>query len=83
MTMKQINIAEAKTHFSRYLAEVRRGEVIVICNRNEPIAELRALPPKRKGKRPFGLAPEGVVIHPSFFEPMSEEDLKLFEGKIE
>ena len=83
MIMKQINIHDAKTHFSRYLAEVQRGEVIVICNRNQPEAELRALPPKRTGKRPIGLGKEGVVIHPAFFDPLSDEELRLFEGKLD
>lgn len=83
MVMKQINVAEAKAHFSRYLARVRSGEVIVICHRNEPVAELRPLPPPPKGKRPIGLGAEGVVIHPSFFDPLPEDALRLFEGKCE
>jgi len=41
--MIRLNIHEAKTHLSRYLARLRPGETIVLCRRNEPIAEIREL----------------------------------------
>jgi antitoxin (DNA-binding transcriptional repressor) of toxin-antitoxin stability system len=41
--MKTVNIAELKTHLSRYLRAVRRGERIVVLDRREPVAELRPL----------------------------------------
>ena len=41
--MKTINVAELKTHLSRYLRLVRQGEHIVVLDRKEPIAELSPL----------------------------------------
>jgi prevent-host-death family protein len=38
--MKQAQIAELKPHFSQYLAQVRRGETVVVCDRHTPIARL-------------------------------------------
>jgi antitoxin (DNA-binding transcriptional repressor) of toxin-antitoxin stability system len=38
--MKSINIAELKSHLSRYLRAVRRGERIVVLDRREPVAEI-------------------------------------------
>ena len=43
-TMMRVNIADAKTHLSRYLRRVKQGEVVVLCRRNVPVAEIRPLP---------------------------------------
>lgn len=54
---------ELKTRLGRYLGRVRRGETLVITDRNEPIAELRPLdigadPTTRRLRK---LAAEGTV----------------------
>jgi len=79
--MIKLNIHEAKTHLSRYLARLERGETIVLCRRNTPIAEIRALPAAPKKLRPLGLAKGTVRILPSFFGPLSDELLDLCAGK--
>ena len=79
--MKSINVHEAKTHLSEYLAQVEAGETVVICRRNKPVAELRPVAPERKTPRPIGLAEGQVKILPEFFEPLDDELLNLFEGK--
>ncbi len=38
--MSQIKIADLKAHLSENLAAVRRGESIVVCDRNTPIARI-------------------------------------------
>ena len=48
--MIRVNVAEAKAHLSRYLESVERGETVVLCRRNVPVAEIRALP-KRYASR--------------------------------
>ena len=53
--MIRLNIHEAKTHLSRYLSMIRKGETILLCKRNQPIAEIRPLQ-SRAQKRPVGLA---------------------------
>lgn len=79
--MIKLNIHEAKTHLSRYLARLEKGETIVLCRRNTPIAEIRALPAARKKPRPLGLAKGTVRIPASFFDPLPDDLLDLFEGK--
>jgi len=79
--MIKLNIHEAKTHLSRYLARLAKGETILLCRRNEPIAEIRPLATRRTKSRPLGLAKDTVQIPPSFFEPLPDEELDLFEGK--
>jgi prevent-host-death family protein len=40
MTMKAVKIAELKSHLSRHLREVRRGQVVTVLDRETPIARL-------------------------------------------
>ena len=80
MTMIRINIHEAKAHLSRYLNELREGEVLVICKRNIPIAEVRAIPSARTAHRPVGLAKGELQVPDSFFEPLPEDVLSGFDG---
>jgi antitoxin (DNA-binding transcriptional repressor) of toxin-antitoxin stability system len=79
--MIRLNIHEAKTHLSRYLDRLLAGETIVLCRRNVPIAEIRALPPPRTEPRPIGLGRGDFVIPPEFFEPLPEDEIAGFEGK--
>ena len=46
--MKSVSTHEAKTHLSRILEEVSKGEVYVITRNGKPIAELRG---RSKAKR--------------------------------
>jgi len=39
-TMKRAMVSELKARLSAYLAEVRRGESVVVCDRTTPIARL-------------------------------------------
>ncbi len=79
--MIRLNIHQAKTHLSKYLARLKAGETIVLCRRNIPIAEIRALPAPPRKRRPIGLGKGTVTIPPSFFEPLPEEELSAFEGE--
>lgn len=77
--MRQINLADAKAHLSQYIDSVERGETIVLCRRNVPVAEIRPLPQPLNEPRPVGLYP-GLVVPDSFFEPLPEDVLQAFEG---
>lgn len=73
---EMVNVAEAKAHLSELLARVEAGETVVIARRNKPVAQLSPAPAKAvKKKRPLGLAEGSVTLHPSFFEPMTEDEL--------
>lgn len=83
--MHNVNIADAKAHLSEYLAAVERGETVVLCRRNVPVAELRpvAKPVERK-PRPIGLGPGGAEyeIPDAFWEPLPDELLAAFNGAM-
>ena len=83
MVMIRLNIHEAKTHLSRYLERLREGEVIIICKRNVPIAEIRGLPEVSVRERPIGLAKDELTVPESFYQSLSEDLLLDFEGDDE
>jgi len=79
--MIRVNIHEAKARLSHYIGMVEAGEHVVVCRRNVPVAELRPLPGPDPGIAPvLGSAAGQGRILPDFFEPMSEEELALWEG---
>ena len=79
--MIRLNIHEAKTHLSRYLSMIRKGEIIVLCKRNQPIAEIRPFQSHRIQKRPIGLAKGRFAVPKEFFEPLPEELVQAFQGE--
>ena len=81
--MIKLNIHEAKTHLSRYLDKLKKGETIILCKHNEPVAEIRGLPSPTSRKRPIGLAKDQLTIPDSFFEPLPDDLLKAFSGQSE
>lgn len=38
--MKQANVSELKARLSKYLADVRTGETVIVCDRRTPIARI-------------------------------------------
>lgn len=80
-TMIRLNMHQAKTHLSRYLLAVERGETIILCRRNIPIAEIRPLPAERREPRPVGLMRGEFAVPETFFDPLPEEMLRAFEGR--
>jgi len=76
--MRSVNIHEAKTHLSRLLARVARGEEIVVAKAGRPIAKIVPLVP-RLGRRVPGTARGRIVIGPDFDAPLPKELQKRFE----
>jgi prevent-host-death family protein len=78
MTMKRVNIHDAKAHLSEYLDAAERGERIVICRRNRPVAELRLVGAIRTSRRPLGGAVGRFEVPASFFDPLPDDLLETF-----
>ena len=79
MTMIMININEAKAKFSEYLEAAANGERVVICKRNHPVAEIRAVEQARTTPRPVGPGRHRFAVPDAFFDPMPDEFLDAFE----
>ncbi len=74
----KVNIHEAKTHFSKLLERVARGEEIVIARAGKPVARL--VPFKESvAKRIPGTAKGKIIIASDFDAPLPDDLLKTFE----
>lgn len=72
MTVTIVNIHEAKTHLSRLLEAVERGDDVVIARAGEPIATLTAYKPARRKIAPPGSLEGQGWMAEDFNEPMDE-----------
>jgi len=72
----QVNVHEAKSQLSKLIEATLRGEEVVIARGDVPVVKL--VPFKKTFN--FAVIPELVgTTAPDFLEPMSEEDLQLWE----
>ena len=76
-----LNMHEAKTHLSRYIKELEKGEKILLCRRNKPIAEIIPVEKKPVKERPIGLAKGEFTVPQSFFDELPQNLLKYFSGE--
>lgn len=68
--MKTVNVHEAKTHLSKLLQRVAKGEEIVIAKAGKPVARL--IPESRKRKRVLGTMRGKFVVPDDFDAPLPE-----------
>ena len=77
---KTVNVHEAKTHLSRLIARVERGDEIVIARAGRPVARL--LPFDTGSERPrFGLDRGRFEVPDDFNAPLPDDILADFEGR--
>jgi len=79
--MISATIFEAKTNLSNLVKRAQMGEVVTITSgrAKTPVARLeaiRSVPKKRLGV----LETPGFVLSEQFFEPLPEEELRLWNG---
>jgi prevent-host-death family protein len=73
---------EAKTQLSKLVAAAEAGEEVLIARGSELVVRLTPVKPVAS-KRKFGAYKGQFTIPDSFFEPLSEEELALWEdGKV-
>jgi prevent-host-death family protein len=77
--MKAVNVHEAKTHFSKLLARVERGEEVLIARAGAPIARL--VPEKRRPAPVFGADRGKLTVPEDFDAPLPDDLLAAFEGR--
>jgi len=76
----EVNIHQAKTHFSRLLQRVAAGEEVTIARAGVPVARLIAIEKKPAKKRPLGMDRGKVWIADDFNAPLPDDLLKAFYG---
>lgn len=76
MVLKVINVHEAKTHLSRLLDEVVRGEQIVLARNGTPVARL--VPFTEPPERELGFV--AYEVPETFFDSLPEEELIAWQN---
>lgn len=74
--LESVNMHEAKTHLSKLVERVERGEEIVISRAGNPAAKLVPMPQAKPGKRKLG-GWEGK------FEMPSDEEWERISKEVE
>ena len=74
----QVNIHEAKTHFSKLLAWVKEGEEVIITKAGTPVARLLPVTQRQEIRVP-GSAKGKIIVAPDFDAPLPENVLEAFE----
>jgi prevent-host-death family protein len=73
-----VNMHQAKTSLSRLVERTLAGEEVIIARNGEPLVKLVPVSKERKPRVP-GRYKGKILIAPECFEPMSKEELDLWE----
>lgn len=76
---RQVNIHEAKTHFSELIAAVERGEEIVIARRGVPVAKVSGCDHQTQSVRRRtlgGLASLAEELDPDWWKPVPDDEIR-------
>jgi antitoxin (DNA-binding transcriptional repressor) of toxin-antitoxin stability system len=76
--VRQVSTTTARAQLASLIEAAIAGEDVVITRRSRPVARL-----VRHGGVKFGVLEGKVGSVPDFLEPMSEEDLALWEGRAD
>jgi len=78
--VRQVNIHEAKTHFSELIAAVERGEEIVIARRGKPVAVVKTC--SERPHKPVLGAMAGLIkeVDPDWWKPLTDAEIREWFG---
>jgi prevent-host-death family protein len=79
------NVHQVRERLADYIAAAERGEEVLICRRNQPVARLVAVHPAAapvpRTPRPLGLAPDaGQPLPEAFFDPLPDALVQALVG---
>lgn len=78
--MQQVNIYEAKTHFSKYVEKAESGEDVIIARGGKQVARLTAITPSTHTIQ-FGVLKGKVRLADDFDSELPAAALAGFEGR--
>ncbi len=81
--MAIITIHQAKTQLSKLIARAEAGEEIVIARGKEPVVRLTPVATSKPNRVPGLLKGKYNLPDEFFFDPLPEEELRLWEGEDE
>lgn len=74
-----VTVHKAKTQLSKLIAAALDGEEVVIARGNQPAVKLTPVNPL--GKRGFGSLRGKIAFSDSFFDPLPDDLLALWNGE--
>ncbi len=74
----QVTVHAAKTNLSKLIDAALAGEEVIIARGTHPVVKIVPIP---RSRFKVGALQGLVGTAPDFFEPMSEEELALWEGR--
>ena len=77
----QVELDEAPAQLAKLIEAAQAGEEVIIANGDTPLAKIVAVREPKQQPFKLGLLEGQLGEGPDFFEPMSEEDLALWEGR--
>jgi prevent-host-death family protein len=77
--METVNIHEAKTHLSRLIAKVAKGESFIIAVAGKPTAKVVPIEETKSAPRVFGSL-EGAFSVPEDFDSMGRKEIEDMLG---
>ncbi|HWF00259.1 MAG TPA: type II toxin-antitoxin system prevent-host-death family antitoxin [Caulobacteraceae bacterium] len=75
-----VKIHQAKTQLSKLIAAALAGEEVVIARGSEPVVKLTPIAPVKRRRVPGRLKGK-IAFSDSFFDPLPDEELALWEGE--
>lgn len=76
-----LNVHQTKTHLSKLLTQVEQGEEFIISRGSKPIAKLGPIEPAKKVPRVPGRLKGKFSVPDGFFDPLSDQELKVWHGE--
>ena len=77
--MATVTVHAAKTQLSRLIARALDGEEVIIARGKTPVVRLVPVPRARPRRQPDVLKGR-LEVTDAFFDPLPEEELRLWEG---
>ena len=79
--MTTISVDEIQHNLRGYLERVKAGEVLLILDHGEPVAEISPVAHDEPALRPYALAAGEFAVPDDFDAPLPDEILEQFEGR--
>ncbi|MBN9788033.1 antitoxin [Pseudonocardia sp. TMWB2A] len=78
--MTTFTVHEAKTHLSKLIAKVLAGEEVIIARGKEPAVKMVPVEPAKPKRKPGRLKGK-ISVPDSFFDPLPDDELALWNGE--
>ena len=78
--MTTFTVHEAKTNLSKLIAKVLAGEEVIIARGKEPAVKMVPVEPVKPKRKPGRLKGK-ISVPDSFFDPLPDDELALWNGE--